>query len=66
MKRSSNVYAAETILDKKRMKGRVKYLVKWKNYDETNNTWEPLEHILDKGLIVAYNAKVKVDAARQR
>ena len=22
-----------------------KYLVKWKNYDEADNTWEPIEHL---------------------
>ena len=40
----------EQILDSKRFGKTVKYRVHWKDYDETNNTWEPissLQNVLD-------------------
>lgn len=38
-------FEVEAILDKKRVRGMDKYLVKWKGYDEHENTWEPLENL---------------------
>jgi hypothetical protein len=38
-------YEVEEILDKKRMDGETKYLVKWKNYEEHDNSWEPVKHL---------------------
>ena len=35
-------YTVEKILGHKRNSNRIFYLVKWKNYDETSNTWEPI------------------------
>src|SRR5260370_2350612 len=30
------------VLDKKRARNKVKYLIKWKGYSEDHNTWEPV------------------------
>lgn len=40
-----NVYSVEKILDKRKIKGVTKYLIKWKGYSETDSTWEPLHHL---------------------
>ena len=39
------VYEVEAIIAKKRVGKSWQYLVKWKGYDETENTWEPLAHV---------------------
>ena len=37
----NNVFEVESILGVKKVKNSVLYLVKWKNYPDTENTWEP-------------------------
>lgn len=34
-------YEVETILDSRVIRGEQQFLVKWKNYDDFENTWEP-------------------------
>merc|ERR1712223_787630 len=34
-------YIIEKIIDKRKRKRKVQYLVKWEGYDEKDNTWEP-------------------------
>lgn len=43
LKGSSKVFEVKTILDSRLHEGKLQYLVKWKNYDEEDNTWEPAE-----------------------
>lgn len=38
-------YEVEKIIDKKIKKDKVLYCVKWKHYDESENTWEPIENL---------------------
>jgi hypothetical protein len=38
-------YEPERIVDKQTMDGEIKYLIKWKGYDATENTWEPAKHL---------------------
>ena len=38
-------YEAETIEDFKRVSGKPYYLVKWKGYLTSENTWEPIDHL---------------------
>ena len=35
----------------------MEYLVKWKDYPSSNNTWEPEKNIIDKRLIETYENK---------
>lgn len=44
-KKMSDIYEVEAILDHRGVKKR-KYLVKWKGYDDSENTWEPEENLL--------------------
>jgi hypothetical protein len=38
-------YEVEQILDDKRVSGKPYYLMKWKGYDTSENTWEPIENL---------------------
>ena len=45
-------YSVEKIIDKDcDLKGNVKYLIKWKGYADTDNTWEPIENLFCNDLI---------------
>lgn len=49
-------YNVEAIRQKRRTKsGAVEYLIKWANYPEEENTWEPLEHLKCPELIQKFN-----------
>ena len=41
----SQLFDVEDILDVKLQKGRYYYLIKWKGYSESDNTWEPEHHL---------------------
>jgi Chromo (CHRromatin Organisation MOdifier) domain len=45
------VFEAEAIIDETHENDKRKFLVKWKGYEQENNTWEPEENILDERLI---------------
>ena len=47
-------YEVEKVISHKGAKGKEKYLVKWKNYSEKHNTWEPAENFNDKKLLRKY------------
>ncbi|CAH8381479.1 unnamed protein product [Eruca vesicaria subsp. sativa] len=38
-------YEVEAIRSKRFHKGKVQYLIKWRNWPETTNTWEPLKNL---------------------
>lgn len=39
-------YVVETILDMNKINGKTMYFVKWKDYPDSENTWEPPEHLM--------------------
>lgn len=47
-------YLVEAILDKRKSNGKTEYLVKWENYDHSQNTWEPTDNLNCASLIAAY------------
>ncbi|KAG5681699.1 hypothetical protein PVAND_011109 [Polypedilum vanderplanki] len=64
-KRKSNeqeeeVYTVEKILQKRIRLGKAEYFLKWKNYSDNDNTWEPAENIQNcKELIVEFEESLK-------
>ncbi|KAB5587867.1 Retrotransposable element Tf2 [Ceratobasidium theobromae] len=38
-------YEVEQILNSKKTRGKLHYLIKWKGYSEESNSWEPKEHV---------------------
>ena len=44
--KSNGIYLIEKVLDHKRENGKEYHLIKWVGYDESYNTWEPLENIV--------------------
>ncbi|CAF0886974.1 unnamed protein product [Rotaria sp. Silwood1] len=56
---SSKTYTVERLLKQRKRKGRIEYLVKWKHYDKSHNSWEPEGNILDKSLIDSYKKQIK-------
>jgi ''chromo'' (CHRromatin Organisation MOdifier) domain. len=56
------VYVIEKIVDKKLTKeGKVKYFLKWKDYPESDNTWEMAEDLDCDDLIRAFEENWAVE-----
>ncbi|KAI1722498.1 chromo (CHRromatin organization MOdifier) domain-containing protein [Ditylenchus destructor] len=54
------VYIVEAILDKRKIKKKAEYLIKWKGYDNpADNTWEPEENCQCPDLIEAFEKMYK-------
>ena len=43
--KSEDEYEVEKILNYKQVSGRPYYLMKWKGYDTSENTWEPIVNL---------------------
>ena len=58
----NETFEVETILDHKGKSSRRQYLIKWKGYDETENSWEPRRNIDDGPLLQEYEERLQVTA----
>jgi len=56
-------YIVEKIVGKREIEGQIQYLLKWQGYEDSENTWEPVENVTSKALIVEFekSAKAKED-----
>ena len=53
-------YKVEAILQKRRQAGKTQYLIKWEGYDESDNTWEPIENLAGcEDMIADFNEREK-------
>ena len=50
MPTSHDEYEVEAIVGRRNNNGRVEYLIKWKGYSDTDNTWEPESNLNDGAL----------------
>lgn len=55
----SNIYVVDRIAGSRRRKGIRQYLVKWKGYPDSENTWEDEDNIFCKDLIEKYEQSRK-------
>lgn len=46
-KRTSKLWEVERIIQKREQNGEPLYLIKWKNWDNKYNTWEPLRNLIN-------------------
>uniref|UniRef100_A0A8D0D953 Chromobox 1 n=1 Tax=Sander lucioperca TaxID=283035 RepID=A0A8D0D953_SANLU len=52
-------YVVEKVLDRRVVKGRVEFLLKWKGFSDEENTWEPQDNLDCPELITEYMQKHK-------
>jgi len=52
-------YEVEQVVDVRTKHGKKEYRIKWKNYSENDNTWEPEEHLDCEDLIKKFEEKRK-------
>lgn len=52
-------YSVEKIIDKRIVKGKTEYFLKWKGYPDSENTWEPVSNLDCPELIQAFEDNLK-------
>ena len=60
-KMAQPVFIVEKVLDKRKTRGEIKYLLKWRNYSHEHNSWEPLDNLDCPDLIQEFEEKCNKD-----
>jgi hypothetical protein len=56
-------FEVEEIIDRRQEKGKLYYLVKWKDFDSSANSWEPISNLIHfREMIKEYEKKKKVES----
>jgi len=58
-KHAKTVYIVEALLDERKVGRVTEYLVKWRDFDNTYNSWEPRRNFRDKRIIDIWNKSGK-------
>lgn len=59
-------YVVERVLDRREWQGKLQYLLKWKGYPDSENTWEPEENLRCPDLIGKFLKKQRQKAKSER
>jgi len=59
-------YEVEKCVDKRMVKGKVQYLIKWKGFEDTDNTWEPVENLECEELISEFEEILKKKNGKEK
>lgn len=57
--RKHKQYTVEKILDMRTINGKEEFLLKWKNYSEDENTWEPRENLKCGRILATFKRKFR-------
>lgn len=61
---NDGIYTVEKIVGHYISDGKIKYLVKWANFDTTHNTWEPIESFADREFVEKYNQRHNIQMVK--
>ena len=52
-------YIVEAIIGEREINGEKEYLIKWLGYDDDDDTWEPISHVIDTEALINWNDRSK-------